>query len=47
MTKLEILDELYTEAIYEVLKYSKDETQEGQWRKSTAQSVLVWLQEKN
>ena len=43
---IEITESLYEEAIKEVLTYSKDESQEGQWRKSTAQSAMVWLEMK-
>ena len=42
--KLELLEELWTEAVQDILKYSNDDSQEGQWRKSTAQSTMVYIE---
>jgi hypothetical protein len=44
MNKLEFLEELWSEAVSDVAKYLSDETPEGQWRKSTAQSTAIWLE---
>jgi hypothetical protein len=46
MDKKEFLQELWKEAVSDIVKYNNDDSQEGQWRKSTAQSVVVWLEMK-
>jgi hypothetical protein len=46
MTKLELLEELWSEAALDVVKYLSDKTPEEQWRKSIAQSAMTWLEMK-
>jgi hypothetical protein len=44
LERKEFLESLWKEAVTDIVKYSNDDSQEGQWRKSTAQSAMVWLE---